>query len=180
MKKIILGTFDSRPGAETLIHHLRRNLNVPQDDISCIYRTADGEVFELDPEDEVEVAELSPMVKTGSLMGGIAGAVVGAALLVGAIPVLGPVFASNTIVMVIGMSVSAFGMMVIGSLIGTVIGGVIASLIERVREEEEEGTDPAARKNDVLVVAHAQDERQIGRAFTFHGAHGVEVYTPTL
>jgi hypothetical protein len=180
MKKIILGTFSSRPGAETLIHHLRSSLNVPQDDISCIYRNAEGQVYEFVPEDETDVPELAPEVKMGSLVGGTIGAVIGAVLLIGAVPVLGSIFAANTIVMIVGMSVSAFGMMAVGGLIGSVIGGVIASLIERVLTSDEEESSTAAQKNDVLVVAHARDERQVGRAFTFYGANGVEVYTPTL
>ncbi len=180
MKKIILGTFSSRPGAETLIQHLRKDLNVPTDDISYIYRNAEGDVYEINPDEEVEAASLPDEVKTGSLIGGTVGAIVGAILLVGAIPVLGPVFAGNTLVMIVGMAVSSLGMMVVGGLIGSVLGGVVGSFIQRVRTEEDDEVESHARRNDVLVVAHASDERQVGRAFTFYGANGVEVYTPTL
>jgi hypothetical protein len=179
MKKIILGTFNSRPGAETLIHHLREDLNVPPDDISCIYRDENGKVFEVLAEDEEkEEIELAPQVQSGSLAGGTIGALLGIGALVGVVPMLGPVFNGNTLVMVVGMIASAFGMIAVGGLVGAILGGVVASLFED--DEEEASTEAEARKNDVLVVAHARDEREVGRAFTFYGANGVEVYTPTL
>ncbi len=185
MKKIILGTFESRPGARTLIHHLRKDLNLPEDDISCIYRDSSGEVYEVtDPDTSEEDAEeeLTSEVKTGSLIGGSIGVVGGVAMLLGVIPALGPILDTNIFVKVIGLGASAVGSIALGALIGAVIGGITASLFggSEVEKTNEASYAPRSSYPGVLVVAHARDEQQVGRAFTFYGASGVEVYTPTL
>lgn len=185
MKKIILGTFESRPGAQTLIQHLRQDLNLPQDDISCIYRDSSGEVFEVietDTEGNDE-EELTDEVKNGTLIGGSIGLVGGVAMLLGIIPALGPIFDTNIVVKMIGLGASAIGSLAVGALIGAIIGGIVASLFSGGEADEEEVEALPSKQNhhpDVLVVAHARDEKQVGRAFTFYGASGVEVYTPTL
>ncbi len=115
---------------------------------------ATGEVYEFELEEEAVGSELPEEVKVASLVGGTLGALTGATLLVGAIPVLGPVFAANTMVMIVGMSVSAFGIMIVGGLIGSILGGVAASFIQMIREEEE-APESHIRKNNMHVAAHA-------------------------
>ncbi len=184
MKKIILGTFESRPGAQTLIQHLRRDLNLPQDDISCIYRdSTSGEVYEVidtDIQAGGEREELTNEMKAGSLIGGSIGVVGGVVMLLGIIPALQPIFDTNALVKVIGLGASVLGSLALGALVGAVLGGIIASLFGGGEDAPEGISSQQSKYPGVLVVAHARDEKQVGRAFTFYGASGVEVYTPTL
>lgn len=176
MKKIILGTFKSRPRAEILIQHLQGELNLSKDDISCICRTTDGQVYEIEETLPVEDPSLSREERYGAMLGGFMGSIAGLATLVSIIPAIGPVFARGPIIMAVGIGISALGMVVAGTLSGAVIGGIVGTFFNStpkglVRSEDDNG---------VLVVAHTRDEEEVGRAFTLYGASGVEVYTPTF
>jgi hypothetical protein len=178
MKKIIVGTFESRPGAETLVHHLRQELHVPQDDISFICRDAHGEVFEVIQGDEEGSEELSYEMKAGSLIGGAGGALAGAVMLFAITPALATIFSMNAVVFGIGMLASAAGTISVGAITGAIIGGVAASFFRQTEVHDEK--EAPQQRDKVLVVAHARNDKQVGRAFAFHGASGVEIYTPSF
>ena len=179
MKKIILGTFQSREAAERLLAYLSKDLNVANDDISYIYKGQDGGVKEV-KSDEVVSNTPAEGAATGATVGGSLGALAGIATVVGLIPVIGPVFVAGSLITAIGIG-GALGTTAAGALTGALAGGVLGALVNLgAPNVEAEEYQSRLQAGDVLVVVHAEDAEVVQNAFASHNASNIHTYTPTL
>ncbi len=180
MKKIILGTFPSRANAESLIQHLRRELRVPTDDISYVYRKADGTLMEVESE-KIRADSPSREVKLGASIGALFGVVGSGAVILGIVPAIASALILSPFVALFGTGiVTSVSILILGVIGGALLGTIAGTffhfengLLER-ENEERIGT------GDVLVVTHTKNDSDVSHAFASHHALGIYMYTPTM
>ncbi|HEY0964228.1 MAG TPA: hypothetical protein VGE31_00320 [Candidatus Paceibacterota bacterium] len=187
MKKLITATFVSPNDAETAIARLKEELNVSTDDISYVYRNDDGELEEIatpteadevdDAGEEARSEEVKEGAQEGALVGGSLGALAGIATFLGAIPVIGPVFAAGPIVAALGIGTGALGTTAAGALTGAAAGGLVGALTkwgvsdEKVTEYEED-----VNMGNVLLLVHNNNESTVTDILEDAGAMEVDVF----
>lgn len=180
MKKMTLGVFNARDGAEHAINTLRHDLKIAADDISYIYRNPRGEVHKVAEE---VVQHRSPVegAVTGSLFGSSFGAVAGAATVVGAIPVIEPLFAAGPLVSVLGLGTGIFGTVIVATTTGLIAGALLGALVNLL------ASGPISKEyesrliaGDVLVAVNTERSRAVESVFSKSGAAAVESYSPSM
>ncbi len=176
MKSIIVGTFSSRNAAESLIHHLTNESLVTGDDISYLYKNADGKIEQTDSTGDKAVDGATE----GAVLGGSVGAIAGIATVVGLIPVIGPIFAAGPIIAALGIGAAgaAITTTAAGALTGALAGGVIGALVKLgAPEEEAREYEERLSAGDVLVTAYTENPMEVRKAFDMHGSSSVREYT---
>lgn len=180
MKKMTLGIFYARDGAEHAIHTLHRDLKIAADDISYLYRNARGEVREVAAN---AVHYKSPVdgAMTGALFGATFGAAAGAATIVGAIPVIEPLFAAGLFVSLLGLGTGLFGTVVTAAITGLVAGSLVGALVNLIASSSlSQEYQEQAISGGVLVAVRAEENRAVESVLAEFGAINVESYSSSI
>jgi hypothetical protein len=159
MKQLAVGVFENRANAEDAINRLHTELNVPTDDISYIYRGADGDVREVDASavtDDAAAHSVGAGAGKGAVIGGALGALAGIATLAGVIPVIGPLFAAGPIAIALGFT-GAAATTAAGAATGAIAGGLIGALANLgISNEKAQHYADRVAAGDILVAAYTQ------------------------
>jgi hypothetical protein len=157
MKHMTIGIFSDRTNAEKAINQLHNELKVPTDDISYVYRNADGDVQEVDAG---SVAADTPAegAGKGAMVGGAVGALAGIATVAGVIPVVGPLFAAGPLAVALGLT-GAVGTTAASAATGAAAGGIIGALANLgVGKEKAQQYADRVGQGDILVAAHTEHD----------------------
>ena len=179
MKHFTIGIFANREDAEKAINTIHNTCNVPNDDISYVYRNTEGEVKEVSAE---HIATDTPAegAGKGATTGAALGALAGIAAVVGIIPVVGPLFAGGALAAALGLT-GAVGTAAAGAVTGAVAGGLIGALSHMgVGEERAQRYADRVNAGDVLVAVHAEESEAVRQVFTECGAIETENYGLTV
>jgi hypothetical protein len=177
MKQLAIGVFEDRAQAEDAISRLHADMNVPTDDISYIYRNADGDVHEVDAAavtDDAGAHAVGSGLGRGAVIGGTIGALAGLAAVAGVIPVIGPLLAAGPIAAALGFT-GAAATTVASAATGAIAGGLVGALVKLgVNKDQAEHYAGRIADGDILVAAYAEeDPRPI---FSAAGALETELY----
>lgn len=174
MKHMTIGIFSDRGNAEAAINRLHNELNIPNDDISYIYRNLDGDVMEVDA-NEISTDTPAEGAKKGAVIGGTIGALAGIATVMGVIPVIGPLFAAGPLAAALGLT-GAVGTTAAGAATGAAAGGIIGALANLgIGQEKAQHYADRVGAGDILVAAHTEaDARTI---MSECGAVETDLYT---
>lgn len=180
MKKMTLGVFRARAGAEHAINTLHYDLKIAADDISYLYRNAKGEMRG----QAVDVIQHKSPVDgavTGGLFGATLGAVGGAATVVGILPAIEPLFAAGPLLDVLGLGTGLFGTVVTATTTGLLAGSLLGALVNLI------ASGPISKEyekqliaGDVLVAVRAEEDSAVESVFSECGATKVESYSSTI
>ncbi|MGE5541133.1 MAG: DUF3341 domain-containing protein [Bacillota bacterium] len=175
MKKFTIGVFESRDVAEKAINRVHNELSIPNDDISYIYRNAEGDVQEVDA-GKVSTNTPAEGAGKGAVVGGAVGALAGIAAVAGVIPVVGPLFAAGPLAAALGLT-GAIGTTAAGALTGAAAGGLIGALGNMgVGEEHAQRYADLVHAGDILVAVYAPEETDVATLFRDAGAMETESY----
>lgn len=155
MKQMTIGIFSDRSNAEAAINRVHNELNVPNDDISYVYRNSEGDVVEVDAKD---VATDTPVegAGKGAMVGGTIGAIAGLATVAGVIPVIGPLFAAGPLAAALGLT-GALGATAAGAATGAAAGGVIGALTHMgIGQENAQHYADRVGAGDILIAVHSE------------------------
>jgi uncharacterized membrane protein len=178
MKQLTMGVFNARSAAESSIHRLVKDLRIPTEDISFLYRNADNSVQEVNVGEEDET--VADGAVGGAVTGGAIGALAGIATVAGLIPVIGPIFVAGPLMVALGLGAGAVGTTAAAAVTGAAAGGIIGAFANlgvsdtRAREYEER-----ISAGDTLVTVHSENADGVTQVLTDCGATSVESYSPT-
>lgn len=183
MKQTTIGVFEERTDAEKAIDTVYKQLNIPADDISFLYRNTDGEVKEVKTDLLVEndtTSTIGVNLTMGVLGGAVLGALAGAAAILGFAPIFNSVVAIGaleSILTFLGVSgaLAVFvGTTLLGAFIGAIVG-VAAELIIGGASSVRAYSDQAEPKN-VVVAVIAPERTDVLSLFRTLGAFDTRVY----
>ncbi len=175
MKQITIGIFASRADAEKALNHVHNELNIPDEDLSFIYRNTEGEVKEVDSMD-VTTSTPAEGAVTGASIGGALGALAGIAAVAGVFPVLGPLFVAGPLATALGLT-GAVGATAAGALTGAAAGGVLGALASMgVGKEQAQEYVDRVQAGNILVAANAPKDVDVVSVFKNCGAIETEIY----
>lgn len=187
MKKLITATFVSPTDAEAAIARLKEELHISTDDISYVYRNDEGELEEVATPTEADESEkdsteaMKEGAGEGALVGGSLGALAGIATFIGAIPVIGPVFAAGPIVAALGLGTGALGTTAAGALTGAAAGGLVGALAQwGVSNEKVSKLEEDVNMGNILLMVHAEDEAAVSAVLDDAGAMEVDVFISSV
>ncbi len=182
MKKLITATFVSPSDAESAITRLQEELKISSDDISYVYRNDDGELEEIatanEADDDKDTSEpMKEGAEEGALVGGSLGALAGIATFLGAIPVIGPVFAAGPIVVALGLGTGVIGTTAAGALTGAAAGGLVGALTNwGVSKDKVSKLEEDVNMGNVLLLVHSSDESAVRDLLDDAGAMEIDVF----
>lgn len=180
MKQTTIGVFEERMDAEKAIDTVYKQLNIPAEDISFLYRNTDGEVREVKTDALInEPSSLGANVTLGFLAGAVIGSVAGVTTVLGLTAFLadiiawGPLASMLTAAGITGSLAIIFGLALIGAVIGILVGAIadITLSARRVRVY----SDQAEAKN-VVVAVIAPEKTDVISLFRNLGAFDTRVY----
>ena len=182
MKQTTIGVFEERADAEKAISIVHKQLNVPADDISFLYRNTDGEVREVRTDalvDQTSRSSLTENVSLGALTGALLGAVAGVTTVIGITPFLngfiaiGPLASimeavgiTNSLAVILGTAI--FGA-VLGVLVGAIAEMAIGSRRMRIYSDSEQ-------PKNVVVAVIAPEKTDVLSQLRNLGAFDTRVY----
>ncbi len=173
MKQLTVGVFANRSNAEEAINRVHKELNVPNDDISYVYRNTDGEVKEVDA-DHVTTDTTAEGAGKGAAIGATVGVIAGLATVAGVIPVFGPLFAAGPLAVALGLT-GTLGTAAAGAATGAAAGGIIGALTHLgVGNEHAQHYADLVQAGDIIVTAYAEESAQ--SIFMDSGALEAEAY----
>ncbi len=157
MKQFTVALFADRSAAEEAINRIHNELNIPNEDISYIYKNKSGEVKEVDASD-VSTDTPAEGASKGAMIGGTIGALAGLATVAGIIPVIGPLFAAGPLAAALGLT-GALGTTAAGAVTGAAAGGILGALTHLgVGTEKAQHYSDRVEAGDILVSAYAEED----------------------
>jgi uncharacterized membrane protein len=181
MKHLTTGVFESRDAAEKAINHIHNELNIPNEDISFIYRNTKGEVHEVDSS-AISTATPSEAAASGATIGGTLGTLAGLAVVAGLIPVIGPVIVGGSIAAAIGLgTASAVGTTLAGTAVGAAAGSLVGGLAGMgVGTENAQRYADLVMAGDILVAVYSTDPANVVLLLDKMGAIEIDKYAPKV
>jgi uncharacterized membrane protein len=177
MKQITVGVFADRPTAEEAINRAHKELHIPDDEISYVYKNLQGEIKEVDS-DDVTTDTPKEGAGKGAMIGGVLGAIAGIVGIAGALPIVGPLVAGGAIASALGLT-GAVGATAAGAVVGAATGGIIGALVNLgVGKEHAQHYEDRVKEGDVLVITHSDENAQA--LFMEVGALEAESYAVTV
>jgi hypothetical protein len=144
MKQITVGVFADRPTAEEAINRAHKELHIPDDEISYVYKNLQGEIKEVDS-DDVTTDTPKEGAGKGAMIGGVLGAIAGIVGIAGALPIVGPLVAGGAIASALGLT-GAVGATAAGAVVGAATGGIIGALVNLGVGKEQHSTTKTGLK----------------------------------
>jgi hypothetical protein len=179
MKQHTIGTFTAREDAEKAINEVHNKLNIPNEDISYLYRNTEGETHHV-PAHEIATPTPAEGAASGIAIGGTIGALAGIAAVAGVLPVLGPILAAGWLATALGIT-GAVGVTAAGAVTGAAAGGVIGALANiGVGQENAQRYADRVNAGDVLVAVHADESVDVAGVLRSCGAPEVNTYRLTV
>lgn len=179
MKKIVFALFTDIEVADKAINEIHQNLGVDKEEISYVYRNKDGKKVSGTGED-VAGETVAEGAIDGAKIGGMIGAGIGLAAVVGIAGPLGPVFASGPIAAALGLS-GALGTVAAGGITGAAAGGLVGALVNLgLSDEKARAFDQRVEAGDVLVSIHVDEEEPVIEILSEHNAEEVEVIAENM
>jgi uncharacterized membrane protein len=173
MKQLTIGVFADRKAAEEAINRAHKELNIPDDEISYVYKNTQGDVKEVDA-DAVTTDTPGEGAGKGAIIGGVVGAIAGIIGVAGAFPIVGPLVAGGAIATALGLT-GAVGTAAAGAVVGAAAGGIVGALVNLgVGKEHAQHYEDRVMAGDVLVVTHSEEDART--LFQESGALETEVY----
>jgi len=181
MKQTSIGIFGTREDAEKAIHSAHKELKIPADDISFVYKNTDGQLHEVDV-GVFSGKTIGEGARTGALVGFLAGAIVGLLTVIGLVPIVGDILEGSlgTFATLIGFT-GSIASVTLSAIAGAVIGAFIGAVVNVPM-----GKAPAARYKDrvengnIVVAIHAPDKIDVRSFLRRLGALDARVYRLSL
>lgn len=181
MKQTTIGVFEERADAEKAIDRIYKQLNIPADDISFLYRNTEGDVREVrtDALIEKQQGSLTANVSVGALAGAILGAVVGVTTVLGitaflsGLIALGPLADFLALAGVTGNLAIILGSAIIGTVLGVLLGAIAELALASRRMRIYSGE---AEPKNVVVAVIAPEKTDVISLFRNLGAFDARVY----
>lgn len=181
MKQTTIGVFEERTVAEQAIDSVYKQLNIPAEDISFLYRNTDGEVREVKTDALIEKRQgaLSVSVSIGALSGLVIGGAVGVTTVLGITAFLqgliavGPLASILALVGITGNLAIIIGTAIIGTILGVLIGAIAEMYMSSQRMRIY--SDSAEPKN-VVVAVIAPEKTDVLSLLRNLGAFDTRVY----
>lgn len=176
MKKHTIGVFAAREDAEKAINYIHNEFNVPNEEISYVYKNTAGQIAEVDAD---EVSSDTPMegAGKGASAGAVLGAIAGVAVAAGVAPVIGPLLVAGPLLTALGVT-GVVGSAAAGAVSGAAVGGLIGALMNLgVGEEKAQKYQDQVAAGNILVAVHTETENDIESVFIQNNATDVETYT---
>lgn len=181
MKQTTIGVFEERADAERAIDRVYKQLNIPADDISFLYRSMEGEVREVrtDALIEKQQGSLTANVAVGALAGAVLGAVIGVTTVLGLTAFLGsflaiaPLSELLALAGITGNLAIILGTAIVGTVLGILVGALseLALTSRRMRVYSGE-----AEPKNVVVAVIAPEKTDVLSLFRNLGAFDARVY----
>jgi len=181
MKQTTIGVFEERALAEKAIDSVYKQLNIPADDISFLYRNTEGEVKEVKTDALIEQRQgtLGVSVSIGALAGLLIGGAIGVTTVLGITAFLQGLIAVGPLASVLAaIGITGNLAIIIGTaIIGTVLGVLVAAIAEMYMSSQRMRvySDKAEPKN-VVVAVIAPEKTDVISLFRNLGAFDTRVY----
>lgn len=176
MKKHTIGIFAAREDAEKAINYIHNELDVPNEEISYVYKNTQGQVEEVDA-DEVSSDTAMEGAGKGASAGAVLGAIAGVAVAAGIAPVIGPLLVAGPLLTALGIT-GAVGSAAAGAVSGAAVGGLIGALMNLgVGEEKAKKYQDQVAAGNILVAVHTDEDKDVESALLENNATDVETYT---
>jgi hypothetical protein len=175
MKNYTLGIFHTPEQAAAAVNRLHADLSIPSDNISYIYKDAHGTM----KSSAEEAANSAPVegAKTGATIGGVIGAGLGIATVMGLIPVIGPVLAAGPLIAALGFSGGVVATTAAGALTGAIAGGLVGALVNLgIGEKEAKIYEDKITGGNVLLAVHADEAVDVSKVLVEEGATDINSY----
>jgi len=181
MKQTTIGVFEERTAAEKAIDTVYKQLNIPADDISFLYRSTDGDVREVrtDALIEKQQGSLTANVAVGALTGAVLGAVVGVTTVLGltaflsGLIALGPLADFLALAGISGNLAIIIGTAIMGTVLGVLVGALSELALAGRRMRVYSGE---AEPKNVVVAVIAPEKTDVLSLFRNLGAFDARVY----
>lgn len=181
MKQTTIGVFEERTDAEKAIDTVYKQLNIPADDISFLYRNTDGEVKEVKTDAllDQQVSSLGTDVTIGALAGLVIGGAVGVTTVLGftaflqGLIAVGPLASILAAVGIVGNLAIISGTALIGAVLGIIVGAIADLAMGRQRMRI---YSDAAEPKNVVVAVIAPEKTDVLSLFRNLGAFDTRVY----
>lgn len=155
MKITTVGVFPNKMRAEQAINELRDS-GVADSDISCVYKTTDGDIKDSQTGEKVGKGTAKG-VAAGAIVGTIAGLVVAN----GVLPGIGTLFVAGPIATALGFTGGA-ATTVAAAATGAVAGGFIGALAKMgINKEDAALYEQLVGRGDILVVSRSNSADSI-------------------
>lgn len=180
MKQTTIGVFQARTDAEKAISHIHSELNVPADDISYLYRNLDGEVREVKTDMflDTQVSTLGVNLSIGFLSGGLIGAVIGVATVLGITPFLASFVAIAPLAGILALLgiTGTLGIIIGTTVIGAVLGIIVGAVAELISANRVKVYSDQAEPKNVVVAVIAPEKMDVLSQLRSLGAFDTRVY----
>ena len=174
MKNYTIGIFQTPEQAAAAVNRLHNDISIPSANISYLYKDAHGRM-----QSGAESVESAPVegAKTGATIGGVIGAGLGIATVVGLIPVIGPVFAAGPLLAALGLGGGAVATTAAGALTGAAAGSLLGALVNLgIDEKEAKIYEDKITGGNVLVAVHADEAINVAEVLAEGGATDINSY----
>jgi hypothetical protein len=182
MKQTTIGVFEERALAEQAIDRVHKELRIPSDDISFLYRNTDGEVKEVKTDALIEkrTSTLSANIFMGGIAGALLGGVAGYVAAQGFAPLhflrtLTPINQITDLANLSGTIASVAGIAILGVVIG-VLAGAIIELVRESTARRVRAYSDQAEPNNIVVAVIAPERTDVISLFRNLGAFDARVY----
>lgn len=155
MKKVIFALFTDIEVADKAINHLHNELDIPNDEISYVYKDKDGDKVSGEA-DDVTSSTAGEGAASGATTGGVIGAAIGLIGVAGLLGPLGPIVVAGPLATFLGIT-GATGAVVGTGVTGAAIGGLVGALINMgVSEPIARNFEERVDAGDVLVSIYTE------------------------
>ncbi len=155
MKKYIFALFSDRAMADQAINQLHNELHISNDDISYVYRDAEGKKVSGHGDDDTTTT--ADGVVTGATTGGIIGAAVGLVGVAGLLGPLGAIIVAGPLATFLGIT-GGVGAVVGTGIAGAAIGGLVGALMSMgVSEPQARNFEERVDAGDVLLTISTEN-----------------------
>ena len=174
MKKVIFAVFTDIEVADHAINHMHKELSIPNDDISYVYKDKDGEKVSGEG-DDVTSQGAAGGAASGAATGGIIGAAIGLVGVAGLLGPLGPVVVAGPLATFLGITGGA-GAVVGTGVAGAAVGGLVGALMSMgVSEPQARSFEERVDAGDVLVSINTDDAEEVTNILKEFNAEEVTV-----
>jgi hypothetical protein len=181
MKQTTIGVFEERTDAEKAIDSVYKQLNIPAEDISFLYRNTEGEVREVKTDALIEKRQgaLGISISIGALAGLLIGGAIGVTTVLGITAFLqgliavGPLASILALVGITGNLAIIIGTSIIGAVLGVLIGALAEMYMSSQRMRVYSGE---AEPKNVVVAVIAPEKTDVLSLLRNLGAFDTRVY----
>lgn len=185
MKQTTVGVFEVREDAENAVARVHKELRIPSDDISFLYRNTEGQLREVEAN---EIGGWTPAegASAGAWVGAVAGILLAGVAALGIAPFIESIYElpimsdlstlSENALLAIGVGgavATFFTSAIVGALLGALIGALVNVGAGNRRAYQYQDR---ARSGDILVAVNAPEKIDVRSVLRRLGAMDARVY----